>query len=59
MEEAGWVRGEWITKDTGRRARVYEVTAAGRKRLATEEARWQEVTSAEVSASGVARPSPV
>jgi PadR family transcriptional regulator PadR len=46
MEEAGWVRAEWITKDTGRRARVYELTAGGRKRLAAEEARWQEVTSA-------------
>jgi len=46
MEEAGWIRGEWITKDTGRRARVYEVTAHGRQRLAAEETRWQEVTSA-------------
>jgi PadR family transcriptional regulator PadR len=46
MEEAGWVHAEWITKDTGRRARVYGITAAGRKRLAAQEARWQEVTSA-------------
>jgi PadR family transcriptional regulator, regulatory protein PadR len=30
MEEAGWVRAEWITKDTGRRARVYELSAAER-----------------------------
>ena len=46
MEEAGWVHAEWITKDTGRRARVYGITAAGRKRLAAQETRWQEVTSA-------------
>jgi transcriptional regulator len=46
MEEAGWVRAEWITKDTGRRARVYELTAAGKKRLSAEESRWQVVTSA-------------
>ena len=46
MEEAGWIRGEWITKDNGRRARIYELTAAGRKQLATEESRWQTVTSA-------------
>jgi PadR family transcriptional regulator PadR len=46
MEEAGWVRAEWITKDTGRRARAYELTAAGKKQLATEESRWQAVTSA-------------
>src|SRR5213082_2267848 len=46
MEEAGWVRAEWITKETGRRARMYELTAAGRKQLAAEESRWQAVTSA-------------
>ena len=46
MEEAGWIRAEWITKDTGRRARLYELTAAGRKQLAAEESRWHAVTSA-------------
>ena len=46
MEEAGWIRAEWITQDTGRRARAYELTAAGKKQLAAEESRWQAVTSA-------------
>jgi PadR family transcriptional regulator, regulatory protein PadR len=46
MEEAGWIRAEWITKDTGRRARIYELTAAGRKQLAAETSRWQQVTAA-------------
>jgi PadR family transcriptional regulator, regulatory protein PadR len=46
MEEAGWVRSEWIKKESGRRARIYELTAAGRKQLAQEESRWQTVTSA-------------
>ncbi len=46
MEEAGWIRAEWIRKDTGRRARIYELTAAGKKQLAAEESRWQVVTSA-------------
>ena len=46
MEEAGWIRAEWITKDTGRRARLYELTVAGKKQLAAEESRWQAVTSA-------------
>jgi PadR family transcriptional regulator PadR len=46
MEEAGWIRAEWITKDSGRRARVYELTAAGKKQLAAEESRWQAVTAA-------------
>jgi PadR family transcriptional regulator PadR len=46
MEEAGWIRAEWVTKDTGRRARTYELTAVGKKQLATEEARWSKVTTA-------------
>src|ERR1700730_9854432 len=46
MEEAGWVRAKWITKDTGRRARVYQVTPAGSNQLAAEESRWLAVISA-------------
>jgi PadR family transcriptional regulator, regulatory protein PadR len=46
MEEAGWIRAQWITKDTGRRARLYELTAAGKKQLSAEESRWQAVISA-------------
>ena len=46
MEEAGWIRAKWITKETGRRARMYELTAAGKQQLAAEESRWQAVTLA-------------
>jgi transcriptional regulator len=46
MEEAGWIEAEWITKDAGRRARVYQLTAAGRKQLGAEESRWRAVTAA-------------
>jgi PadR family transcriptional regulator PadR len=46
MEEDGWIRAEWVTNDTGRRARIYELTVAGKKQLADEESRWRVVTSA-------------
>jgi PadR family transcriptional regulator PadR len=46
MEEAGWIKAEWVSKDSGRRARIYELTAAGKKQLAAEESRWQAVTLA-------------
>jgi DNA-binding PadR family transcriptional regulator len=46
MEEAGWLRAEWIERGAGRRARVYEITALGRKQLAVEESRWQASTAA-------------
>lgn len=46
MEEAGWVHARWITKDTGRRARIYGLTPRGLAQLTSEEARWRAVTSA-------------
>ena len=46
MEEAGWIQAEWVKKDTGRRARVYELTADGMKQLGMEESRWLQATAA-------------
>lgn len=46
MEEAGWISAEWVIKDTGRRARIYQLTAPGKKQLAAEESRWEAVTAA-------------
>jgi PadR family transcriptional regulator PadR len=46
MEEAAWIRAEWITKDNGRRARIYSLTKLGADQLAAEESRWEAVTSA-------------
>jgi len=46
MEEAGWIRAEWIKKENGRRARIYELTTAGKKQLGAEESRWQAISTA-------------
>jgi len=46
MEEAGWIRAEWITKENGRRSRLYELTAQGKNQLTAEESHWLEVTAA-------------
>jgi len=46
MEEAGWIRAKWVSKESGRRARIYDLTAAGKKQLAAEESRWMAVTTA-------------
>jgi PadR family transcriptional regulator PadR len=46
LEEAGWIKARWMTTDTGRRARVYEITAGGRKQLEAEEIRWKAITAA-------------
>lgn len=46
MEEAGWIRASWVTKDTGRQARVYEITRTGTQQLAAEQERWDATTAA-------------
>lgn len=46
MEEAGWIKARTITTEHNRRARAYEITAAGRRELGTEEARWRSITNA-------------
>jgi PadR family transcriptional regulator, regulatory protein PadR len=46
MEEAGWIRARWINKPNGRRARIYELSPAGKKQLVVEEARWNNATAA-------------
>ena len=46
MEESGWVSEKWVVTDSKRRARVYEITAAGRRQLKEIEGRWRAVTAA-------------
>jgi transcriptional regulator len=46
MEEDGWIKAKWVTTENKRRARVYDITASGRKQLEAEEGRWRTVTSA-------------
>jgi PadR family transcriptional regulator PadR len=46
LEAQGWVKGRWSTSENNRRARFYELTAAGRKQLAAEEDQWQRFTHA-------------
>jgi PadR family transcriptional regulator, regulatory protein PadR len=41
-----WLRGEWGITDTGRKARFYTITAAGRLQLIEEERRWSLLTEA-------------
>ena len=41
MEGRGWVEAEWGTSELGRRAKLYRLTAAGRKQLAAETDTWR------------------
>ena len=46
LEEAKLVKAKWATTANNRRARVYEITAAGRRQLEADEKRWKAVTLA-------------
>ena len=46
MTQAKWLSFEWRATENGRRARYYELTAAGRRQLAEEEKNWSDLTAA-------------
>lgn len=44
LEQRGHVRGRWQITEKNRRARLYELTAAGRRQLAAEREGWERMT---------------
>ena len=46
LEELRFVKARWVMTSNHRRARVYEITPAGRRQLEAEEKRWRSVTFA-------------
>jgi transcriptional regulator len=43
IEETGWISSEWRSSENNRRARYYQLTAKGRRQLATEQQNWERV----------------
>jgi PadR family transcriptional regulator PadR len=46
LERRGLLKGEWAATDTGREARVYRLTAKGRRQLSDEITSWSELSTA-------------
>jgi len=46
LELDGLIRAEWGTSENNRRARYYELTRAGRRRLTSERDRWASLAAA-------------
>ena len=46
LEEQGWITADWAQTETGRQAKFYRLTRAGRKRLDLELANWDRLSSA-------------
>lgn len=41
LEAQGWIDASWETSDKGKRAKYYQLTTRGRKRLASEHSKWK------------------
>jgi PadR family transcriptional regulator, regulatory protein PadR len=46
LEKQGWIKADWDVSDNGQRVRVYELTASGRKQLASERSKWEQMATA-------------
>ena len=46
LENRGWIASFWGTSENNRKAKYYRLTPKGRKQLAVETSRWEEVVRA-------------
>lgn len=46
IQRKGWIESRWGRSDTGRRARFYELTPEGRRRLEREVRTWRRYSAA-------------
>ena len=46
IEQKGWVSSQWDENETGRQAKFYSLTRAGRRQLEVEEASWDRLVLA-------------
>jgi PadR family transcriptional regulator, regulatory protein PadR len=46
LEQQGWIHAKWRTTETGREAKFYELTKAGRVQLEKELAQWARLSNA-------------
>jgi PadR family transcriptional regulator PadR len=46
LEQKAWIKAKWAESDTGRNAKYYSLTAAGRAQLEKEAANWSRLSAA-------------
>ena len=54
LELNGWIDGDWGLTSANRRARIYRLTASGRRQLAREKQRYKQLTLAIQRVMGIA-----
>ena len=45
LEQRGWIKSEWGTSDTGRRAKFYSLSRLGRKQIEKEIEDWARIAA--------------
>ncbi|MFC5861166.1 PadR family transcriptional regulator [Acidicapsa dinghuensis] len=46
LEQQGWITAKWAESETGRQAKFYSLTTAGREQLEKETANWTRLSQA-------------
>jgi len=46
LEKQKWIASDWKLSENNQRAKYYRLTAAGRKQLASERSRWDQICAA-------------
>ena len=46
LEQQGWIKAEWRLNETGREAKFYSITRAGRTQLEDELTQWERLSAA-------------
>src|SRR6266404_6424854 len=46
LERRGWIKARWSTTDNNRRAKYYELTCSGRKKLEAQTDSWRRLNAA-------------
>jgi len=46
LEQRGWIKAKWKESETGRKAKFYSLTAAGRAQLEKETESWNRLSAA-------------
>jgi len=45
LQQRGWIKAEWGTTETGRRAKFYLLSRSGRKQMEEETANWERIAA--------------
>jgi PadR family transcriptional regulator PadR len=46
LEQQGWIKAKWAESETGRQAKFYSLSAAGRLQLQKEKTQWARLSTA-------------